>query len=209
MTASLPALELNIQRARYFLQIHADTTAEAGRGSPPARFRELPRAAVVFAVGALDAYLSEVSAEVMIAQVEHAQVSGQSRSVLAAVAKTVPTLALEIALLQDADARIAVAREAIVTHFHENVAQHGSKAVNSTLERLGGSPGRLWQNLRESGYDNPSAELDRWTNMRHAIVHRGQRARVQRRQSAHCVDLINQIAHRVDEEVHRVLQSLQ
>lgn len=55
VTDSLPALERNIQRARYFLLSHEDATTEAGRGSPPARFRELPRAAVVFAVGALDA----------------------------------------------------------------------------------------------------------------------------------------------------------
>lgn len=145
----------------------------------------------------------------MVAQVEHTKVSGQSRSLLAAVAKTFPTLALEVALLQQTDARLAAVREAIVTHFHENVAQHGSKAVNATLERFGGSQSQVWQELAESGFADAALELDRWTDVRHAIVHRGEKTRIQRRQATECVDLINKIAHEVDTEAEQAVVDLE
>jgi len=55
------ALTTNLTRARYFIDLHEGT--QTGPGTPDRKRRELPRGAVVFAVGALDAYLSEVSAE--------------------------------------------------------------------------------------------------------------------------------------------------
>ena len=55
------AFDRNIERAGFFLDIHKDATP--GPGKPKLPLHELPRAAVVFAVGALDAYLSGVGAE--------------------------------------------------------------------------------------------------------------------------------------------------
>ena len=49
------AFNVNIQRSGYFLDIHQQETLSAG--APTLPYRELPRAAVVFAIGALDAYL--------------------------------------------------------------------------------------------------------------------------------------------------------
>lgn len=69
-TTAHRALTKNLTRATHFLDLHEGT--QQGPGTPDNKRRELPRGAVVFAVGALDAYLSEVPAEVMLAQFEHA-----------------------------------------------------------------------------------------------------------------------------------------
>ena len=58
----------NIERARYFVDIHEEV--HHGPGAPPLRYRELPRAAVVFAISALDAYISDALAEVVVKQLE-------------------------------------------------------------------------------------------------------------------------------------------
>ena len=95
-TAAHQALGKNLTRARYFLDIHEAT--QKGPGKPDREQRELTRGAIVFAIGALDAYLSEVSAEVMLAQFEAATLTGKSRDVLKDVTRQTPTLALEAAL---------------------------------------------------------------------------------------------------------------
>jgi len=74
------ALLKNLTRASYFLDIHE--AGQAGPGAPTNKQRELPRGAVVFAIGALDAYLSELSAEVMINQFEAGTLSGENRKTL-------------------------------------------------------------------------------------------------------------------------------
>jgi hypothetical protein len=59
--------DVDIRRASYFLDIHPSVHAGT-RGAPKLALRELPRGAVVFPLGSLDSYLSDVSAEVMIYQ---------------------------------------------------------------------------------------------------------------------------------------------
>jgi len=54
-TAAQDALTTNLTRARYFIDLHEGM--QTGPGTPDKKRRELPRGAVVFAVGALDAYL--------------------------------------------------------------------------------------------------------------------------------------------------------
>ena len=92
------AFDVNIRRASYFLDIHEE--AQQGAGAPSLPYRELPRGAVVFAVGALDAYLSEVSAEVIVRDLESAVAPTETREVLKRVQAEVPTLSLEIAVLR-------------------------------------------------------------------------------------------------------------
>ena len=68
-TGAMRTFDINIRRASYFLDIHQQVHAGT-HGAPVLALRELPRGALVFAVGALDAYLSDVSAEVIIHQCE-------------------------------------------------------------------------------------------------------------------------------------------
>jgi len=108
-TQSKPAFDRNIERARYFLQIHAQ--AQVGAGAPPLPYRELPRAAIVFSVGAIDAYLSEVSAEVIVRQLQTGVANNTARDVLKRVQQDIPTLALEVAVLATAPERLQRIRE--------------------------------------------------------------------------------------------------
>src|SRR5690242_4110877 len=89
--------DLNIKRSGWFLEIHQ--AVQGGAGAPLMPVRELPRAAVVFAIGALDAYLSEVSAEVMVRQLESASLPPEARDILRRIQSELPMLALELALL--------------------------------------------------------------------------------------------------------------
>ena len=64
-TESKRTFDVNMRRASYFLDLH-ESIHGGVQGAPQNPVRELPRASVVFAVGALDAYLSDVSAEVLV-----------------------------------------------------------------------------------------------------------------------------------------------
>lgn len=98
----------------------------------------------MFAIGALDAYLSEVAAEVMVAQFEKGKGTGDSRKVLEAISRATPTLALELAVAEPDVDRTEVLRRAIVDHFYDNVSNHGAKAVSTTVQRMGRSSNALW-----------------------------------------------------------------
>jgi cob(I)alamin adenosyltransferase len=55
---------------------------------------------VVFAVGALDSYLSSVSAEVMIYQCQQDDVTGDTRTIMRTVSQQLHGLALELAITE-------------------------------------------------------------------------------------------------------------
>ncbi len=200
-TASKSAFDVNIQRARYFLQIHED--AQQGAGAPLRRHRELPRAAIVFAVGALDAYLSELSAEVLVSQLGRAtpkNVARQNaRDVLLRVQKEVPTLAVEVALVGKQTERLGYIQRAVADYFHNTVSNHGSTAVSATLLRIGGNPSDLWSALTEAGGPDPRLQLDTWTEKRHQIVHQGQKPTVHRPQAQSFIDFAVSLVRRLDE----------
>lgn len=88
VTAAKATFDVNIRRASYFLDIHQSVHAGT-RGAPKLALRELPRGAVVFAVGALDS-LSDVSAEVMIYQCQQGDVTGDTRTVMKSVSQQLP-----------------------------------------------------------------------------------------------------------------------
>lgn len=195
-TASKAAYENNTIRARYFLRIHED--AQKGRGSPPLPYRELPRAAVVFSVGAIDAYLSEVSAEVMIRQFRAGVANKEARDVLQRVLKDIPTLSLEVAILTTSDERVQRVQDAVAGHFHTNVSDHGQKAVSAAIVRMGRMPNQVWDHLVDLGHKNPHAFLDHWTSIRHRIVHQGERPPVRRGGADDFIAFADDLVARVD-----------
>jgi hypothetical protein len=84
------------------------------RGTSSREEKELLRAVAVFAIGALDAYLSDVAAEVLIAQLEKARTpTSDARSLFRRVIKEIDTLTFELALTSDAEERRDLARDAI------------------------------------------------------------------------------------------------
>jgi hypothetical protein len=196
-TDSKPTFDTNIKRAEYFLDIHEK--AQSGRGAPPLPYRELPRGAVVFAVGALDAYISEVSAEVIVSQLQNSMANSDQREVLKRVQSEIPTLSLELALLEKKEERIGRIQESITNHFLNNVSNHGSKAVAAVLQRFEAKPRDCWQDLSNQGFKNPAAELDKWTNIRHEIVHEGKKAVVRRDQARKFIELARAVVKRIDD----------
>ncbi len=152
----------------------------------------------MFAVGALDAYLSEVAAEVMVAQFENGHATGDSRKILEAIQRATPTLAIELAVAEPHVDRVAVLRRSIVDHFYDQVSNHGAKAVSATVQRMGRSPNGVWAAVEAAGEADPQERLDEWTSRRHAIVHRGQRPTVNREPARTCVKLVETICLAVD-----------
>lgn len=151
-----------------------------------------------FAVGALDAYLSDVSAEVMIHQCEHGLVTGDTRAVMKSVSQQLPGLALELAVAGEGADRVERLRAAIVDHFQTTVSGHGPESVAKALERMGGRASELWRGLEEAGFADPAMTLDHWTDKRHRIVHRGEKVSVPWKQGRECLELLTAVAGAVD-----------
>jgi len=196
-TKAKSTFDVNIQRASYFLDIHAG--AQRGAGAPKLPLRELPRGAIVFAVGAIDAYLSEVSAEIIVRELQENAAPPELRELLRRIQTEIPTLALEIALLATQRERVNRIREAVVEHFYNNISNHGSKAVARTVRRIGGKPADLWSALGAAGYREARQKLDRWTDIRHRIVHQGKKPGVWREHARGFIDLARAVVSRVDQ----------
>jgi hypothetical protein len=196
-TISRKAFDKNIGRAAHFLSIHAK--GQAGAGAPPLAYRELPRASVVFAIGAIDAYLSEVCAEVLVAQLQTAPATQGQELILKQVQSTLPTLPIELCLMPTRGARIVRLQESIANHFHNSVSNHGSKAVSNCLTLIGCKPTDLWSVLEQRGHSRPQTHLDDWTNTRHQIVHQGRSSRVRRIQAKVLIDFAQALVARFDD----------
>lgn len=195
-TQARGAFDTNIQRAGYFLDIHEAT--QAGRGAPELPRRELPRAGLVFAVGAIDAYLSDVSAEVIVAQLQQRPANSYDRDVLRKIQQDVPTLSLEVALLEDGAARLDRIRAVILEHFYANVTAIGSRAVAAAVQRMDRKPADLWNAIAGRGYENPAHYVDQAADMRHRIVHRGERVPISRDNARWYVGLAARVVHQID-----------
>jgi hypothetical protein len=84
--------ETNLERSRAFLRIF---DKDRGVGQPSNDEKELLRGSLVFAVGALDAYLSDLILEIIPA---HGPKSPQLSDALREIARADPGLSLRVAL---------------------------------------------------------------------------------------------------------------
>jgi hypothetical protein len=194
-TDAKKAFDINIRRASYFLDIHQET--QTGAGAPTLARRELPRGAVVFAVGALDAYLSDVSADVVVTGLRSEPGRQDLRDVLRQVQKEIPTLSLEVALLPRETDRVSHIQNAVLDYFRTSVSGHGVKAVSAAVHRMGPRPSDFWAEI-EDEYPDARAQLDHWTEIRHQIVHLGMRPRVWRPHARNFIDLVRHIVATLD-----------
>jgi hypothetical protein len=175
-------------------------------GKPTKQENELLRASVIVTIGALDAYLSDVAAEVLVAQLRGRQSrSDDARNLLRRVLKEVDTLPLELALLSDQDDREVLVSDVLRDHLSNKVSNHGAKGVSTTVERMGA---RLeWARLDTEipvslafAKDPKSAAglLDAWTDRRHALVHRGRALVISSPRAKALVTFVESIGQEVD-----------
>jgi hypothetical protein len=175
-------------------------------GKPTTRENELIRASVIVTIGALDAYLSDVAVEVLVAQLGTVQPrSDQARSLLRRILKELETLPLELALLSDQEDRKAVVADALRDHLTNKISNHGAKGVVATVERMGTQFD--WTRLEDkvpislalSGDPtSPAGLLDAWTGRRHALVRQGKAPRIKILGAKALVKFVEAIAEEVD-----------
>lgn len=178
-----------------------------GTGKPTKQENELLRASVIVTIGALDAYLSDVAAEVLVAQLRSSQPrSDDARALLRRVLKEVDTLPLELALLSSQKERETYAADALRDYLSNKVSNHGAKGVAATAERMGVRFD--WRKLDNkipaslpSSKDpkHPAGLLDAWTERRHALVHRGRALLITSPRAKALVDFVESIAAEVDQ----------
>jgi len=195
-TNAVLAFGVKIQRASRLLGIHE--RAQQGADAPPPPYSQLPRGAIVFAVGALEAHLAEVSAEVMVRDSQATLASNGATDVLKGIHSDLPTLALEVAVLPDHTSRVQRMSDAVAGPSHRTVHMHGTKAVSEAAGRVGGESADVWSALGSRGRTSAQTELDRWTTARHKIVHQGNQMVVLRPQARSCIEPIRGIAEGID-----------
>jgi hypothetical protein len=166
-TNSFRVFESNLERSRAFLRIF---DKECGRGQPSNDEKELLRGSLVFAVGALDAYLSDLILEVVPRYVPK---SKYLRDALREIAKADPGLALRVVLAGSKQASQAEFRTAMAEWLATKSFQ-GPEKVAMALNYVGCSI--LWKDFDEATGLSTLDKLSQATNERHAIVHNGAEA---------------------------------
>jgi hypothetical protein len=193
VTMALAVFTTNTRRARAFLEIFDHPGGvQRGRGRPSDNEKELLRAAVVFAVAALDAYLHDLVLEEVPKRGVHSDTLSEA---LRSIAKDDPALALRVALVDDKKERHAEFRAALDGWLSAKAFQ-GPEAVLRALSYVG-HPRSASQLGAELGADW-ARELAAWTDMRHRMVHRGETPYVRRADAGECVDLVTKVADTVD-----------
>jgi hypothetical protein len=156
---------------------------------------ELLRGSLVFAVGALDAYLSDLILEVVPA---YGPKSSHIADALKAIAKADPGLSLRIALAPSpADSReefrVALAEWLATKSFH------GPEKVTQALGYLDCT--LPWSALDKATGRDAAKELTKITSDRHAIVHEGKKPYIKRELAEQANTLVAAIAGHIDVEI--------
>lgn len=189
---SYKVFEKNLERARAFLRVF-DIDRTSGR--PSNDEQELLRGAVVFAIGALDAFLHDLVLEVV------PQFGGNKAALseaLRAIAKDDPSLSLRMALAPDVETREDEFRTALDAWLERKSFQ-GAGKVSAALTYVGSN---LTLGALDANTGVHTAErLQYYTKMRHDMVHRGQRPAVVRSKAAECVDLIAAMAKAINADL--------
>jgi hypothetical protein len=191
-TAAHKVFEANLERSRAFLRIF---DKDRGRGQPSNDEKELLRGCLVFAVGALDAYLSDLILEIAP---EHAPKSRNLKEALAQIAKADPGLVLRVSLAATTADRHQEFRTAL-SEWLETKSFQGPEKVAGALSYLGCAIG--WTDFDTTTGVVSATELGRVTDERHKIVHRGQKPYITRDLAEKAVTLISGMADLIDSRV--------
>lgn len=190
---ALKVFEVNNRRAKAFLRLFDRPAGKPrGQGKPSNDERELMRGAVVFSVGALDAYLHDLILEIV------PKFGGNRAGLVDAlkrIAKDDPSLALRVSLAPDDKTR-RLEFGAALDAFLSQQSFQGPEAVTRALSYVGSS--LTWPDFDATCGGNAAERLQSFTTMRHQIVHRGASPHVSRLSAGECVDVMQRIVRLVD-----------
>lgn len=191
-TESYKTFSKTLERSEAFLRLFDH---ERTQGRPSADDTELLRAAVVFAISALDSYLHDLVLEVVPA-------FGASnlalKPAMAAIARSDPGLALRVYLAPTASDQQAVFRTAL-DEWLESKSFQGVQKVSNALEYVGST---LTIDLLDQHTRMKTGErLQHYTDQRHGMIHRGSKPTVTRHTAGECVNLVASIASAIDADM--------
>jgi hypothetical protein len=189
-----------------------------GQGFPSHEEQQMLRATVVLTIGTLDAYLSDMTAEVIAAIVAGGdEPSEQARRTLRSVAKDFPEIGIELALMPTEADRQERARSLLIDYLTgpRSGTNHGVGGVNGALQRIRRPTDSIWSRLdqrvpaslgkrdpqtRKTVKPSAQEALTRWTDQRHAYVHRGDNSTVTLPQASGVAGFVAAVADEVDAE---------
>jgi hypothetical protein len=181
--------EKNLHRSEAFLRIFGD---ERARGQPSNDEKELLRGAVVFAIGALDAFLHDLVLEIV------PRFGGNQerlKRALQEIAKEDPSLALRVALAPDGVSRTDEFRKALDSWLSAKSFQ-GIDAIVRATGYVGCQ--FSWADIGTATQTNAPERLEHFTQMRHGMVHRGESPYIRRDQAREAVSLTRAIADAIN-----------
>lgn len=158
--------------------------------------QQLLRSALVFAVGALDAYLHDLILEIVPKHISDP--SPALKEGLREITKKDPVLALRVALASDEKARIQEIYSALDEWLSIESFQ-GPARVQKALEYLGCK--LVWNTVDREIQFKTASELQRITQKRHNIVHRGREHTITKDEAQAAIDLVRALAKYIDHQV--------
>jgi hypothetical protein len=202
LTDAFKRLNTNLKRAETVLDRFFDNPGGKPRksGQPAAHEQELLRSVLVLAIGALDAYLSDVIIETLprMAKV------GTSGKLFDRLASARPGLVLRAYLVgKDNDIEREIEKElaeAIEAEFAKD-SMHGSGAALRVSDWCALGLGR--RDFDSADVSNPLQLLDDWTDKRHRIVHRGELVRLKRADATEVIKVVRSTARVVNDAAIR------
>jgi hypothetical protein len=191
-TNAFRVFETNLDRSRAFLRIF-DKDRKVGQ--PSNDEKELLRGSLVFAVGALDAYLSDLILEVVP---EYGPKSAHMSEALKAIARADPGLSLRVALA----ASTSESRDEFRTALADWLASKSFHGPEKVIQALGYLNCHVaWSDLDRATGRDAAKELTKITDARHAIVHEGKKPYIKRDLAEQANGLVASLAHHIDSEV--------
>jgi hypothetical protein len=191
-TAARGVFEINIERSKAFLRIF---DKERKPGAPTSDEKELLRGSLVFAVAALDAYLSDLILEVVP---KYQPKTKRVADALKGIARSDPGLALRVALAPTKADSVSAFQEAL----GEWLALKSFQGPDKVVEALGYVACPIsWDAFDVVTGANTAKDLEKITSDRHGIVHKGKRPYIVREQAGAANNLVAAIVSHIDSEV--------
>lgn len=184
--ASYSVFEKNVNRSRAFIRVFDGDTPRK-RGKPTNDEVELLRGSVVFAVGALDSFMTDLILELVPKFGGNAEAMGGP---LKEIAKAEPALALRVALSSKTDAQNEF--RSALSDWIETKSFHGVAKIMNGIKYIGVT---LDDSILPEGWQKT---LDQYTEMRHQIVHRGDTSTVRLENARECAELIEALGQSIN-----------